>query len=144
MHDIHDFEARLASTIEQGYSSDQAFFGESRRLVRRLVARTWDVYEKAEPLVGASSREAQPLLWLFAAGGRGTLRNLERWNCETVLERPKLSAPRKVAMVTRAMLMQKFGWSAPPLPMPSAWIIDPEPDVDSAKYPKPLLTERVS
>ena len=136
MHDIADFESRLAGTIERGYSADRAFWGESRRLVRRLVARTWDVYGAAEPLVAGASREVQPLLWLFAAGGRTVLWNIERWNCETVLERPKLSAPRKVALVLRAMAMQRFGWSAPALPLPSAWIVDPEPDPDAERYPR--------
>ena len=136
MHDIADFEPRLAETIARGYSVDRAFWGESRRLVRRLVARTWDVYERAEPLVPGARRESQPLLWLFAAGGRTVLWNIERWNCETVLERPKLSAPRKAALVLRAMAMARFGWRPPALPLPSAWIVDPEPDPDAARYPR--------
>ncbi len=136
MHDIADFEARLAETIARGYSVDGAFWGESRRLVRRLVARTWDVYERAEPLVSGASAEARPLLWLFAAGGRSVLWNIERWNCETVLERPKLSAPRKAALVVRAMAMRRFAWYRPELRGPSQWIIDPEPDPDAARYPR--------
>lgn len=136
MHDIADFEARLSETIARGYSVDGAFWGESRRLVRRLVARTWDVYERAEPLVSGASAEVRPLLWLFAAGGRSVLWNIERWNCETVLERPKLSAPRKAALVVRAMAMRKFAWYRPELRGPSQWIIDPEPDPDAARYPR--------
>jgi peptidoglycan hydrolase CwlO-like protein len=50
-----------------------------------------------------------------ASGDAAAIESAQR--ARAVLERPKLSAPRKVAMVTRAMLMQKFGWSAPPLPM---------------------------
>ncbi len=136
MHDIEGFEARLADTVARGYAADGAFWTESRRLVRRLVARTWDVYGAAEPLVAGASRGSQPLLWLFSAGGRTVLWNIERWNCETVLERPRLSAPRKAALVLRAMAMQRFGWSAPRLPLPSAWIIDPEPDPDAGRYPR--------
>ena len=136
MHDIADFEARLAETIARGHSVDGAFWGESRRLVRRLVARTWDVYERAEPLVPSASEDVRPLLWLFAAGGRTVLWYIERWNCETVLERPKLSAPRKAALVLRAMAMRKFAWYRPELRGPSQWIIDPEPDPDSAQYPR--------
>ncbi len=136
MHDIADFERRLAETISQGYSSDREFFGDSRRLVRRLVARTWDVYAHAEPLVPSVSRASQPLLWLFAAGGRSVLRTVERWNCETVLVRPKLSPPRKLLLVARAMVMSRVPSYLPALPGPSEWIVDPEPDPDASLYPK--------
>jgi hypothetical protein len=34
------------------------------------------------------------------------------------------------------MAMQRFGWSAPALPLPSAWIVDPEPDPDAERYPR--------
>ena len=136
MHDIADFEARLADATARGYSPDGAFWTESRRLVRRLVARTWDIYAQAEPLVGASGPEVRPLLWLFAEGGRTVLWNIERWNCETVLERPKLSAPRKVALVVRALAMQRFAWYRPALRGPSPWIVDPEPDPDAGRFPR--------
>ncbi len=117
---------------------DREFWGESRRLVRRLVARTWDVYAQAEPLLPSSSAEVQPLLWLFAAGGRTVLWNIERWNCETVLERPKLSAPRKAALVLRALAMRRFTGYRPGLPGPSQWIVDPEPDPEAGRYPRPV------
>ncbi len=136
MHAIDAFESRLAETIARGYSADRTFFTDSRRLVRRLVARTWDLYEQAEPLVASASIEARPLLWLFAAGGRGTLRTIERWNCESILERPVLSPPRKAAMVLRAMSMRWLGISAPTLPLPSAWIVDPEPDPEAQSFPR--------
>ncbi len=139
MHDIADFEARLEHTIAQGWSSDATFFAESRRLVRRLVAQTWDYWEAGEPLVESVSPRARPLIWLFAAGGRSVLRNIERWNCETVLERPKLSKPRKAWLVARAAMSAQFGWRLPLLPGPSMWIVDPEPDADAANYPTTRL-----
>jgi hypothetical protein len=86
--------------------------------------------------VPGASDEIRPLLWLFAAGGRTVLWNIERWNCETVLERPKLSAPRKAGLVLRAMAMRKFAWYRPALCGPSPWIIDPEPDPDAARFPR--------
>lgn len=141
MHEIDAFEARLSETIARGYSADRAFWGESRRLVRRLVARTWEVYGAAEPLVPSSSAEVQPLLWLFAAGGRTVLWNIERWNCETVLERPKLSAPRKALLVLRALAMKRFAGYRPGLPGPSQWIVDPEPDPDAGRYPRRIPRE---
>jgi squalene synthase HpnC len=144
MHDIQDFEARLDQTVGQGWSSDSMFFAESRRLVRRLVARTWDVWESGEPLVSSVSPRARPLIWLFAAGGRSVLRNIERWNCETVLERPKLSKPRKIWLVARAVTSARMGWRLPALPGPSMWIVDPEPDPDAAKFPKRSAHEATS
>ena len=136
MHDIADFEARLDRTIAQGYSCDATFFAESRRLVRRLVARTWSLYEAGEPLVGSLSPASRPVVWLFAAGGRSVLRNIERWNCETVLERPRLSAPRRLALVARALLAARAGLRLPELPGPSMWLVDPEPDPDAAAFPR--------
>jgi len=141
MHDIADFEPRLDRTIAQGWSSDGTFFADSRRLVRRLVARTWDVWERGEPLVASVSPRARPLLWLFAAGGRSVLRSVERWNCETVLERPRLSKPRKAMLVARAVASARFGWQLPELPGPSMWIVDPEPDPDAEKYPRPAARD---
>jgi len=138
MHAIPGFEERLADTIARGYAADGEFWTDARRLVRRLVARTWDVYGRAEPLVSGASREAQPLLWLFAAGGRTVLWNIERWNCETVLERPKLSAPRKAALVLRALAMRRFAWYRPALRGPSPWIVDPEPDPEAGSFPRPV------
>jgi hypothetical protein len=104
--------------------------------VRRLVARTWDLWEDGEPLLERVSPTARPLVWLFAAGGRSVLREIERWNCETVLERPRLGALRKATLVLRASASARFGWRLPKLPLPSAWIVDPEPDPDAARYPK--------
>jgi hypothetical protein len=54
-----------------------------------------------------------------------------------VLERPKLSSPRKAALVLRALAMQRFDWYRPPLRGPSPWIVDPEPDPDAARFPRP-------
>jgi squalene synthase HpnC len=136
MHDIADFELRLDRTIAQGYSCDAAFFGESRRLVRRLVAKTWDLWDAGEPLLPSVAPASRPLIWLFAAGGRSVLREIERWNCETVLDRPRLSKFRKASLVLRASASARFGWRLPMLPLPSAWIVDPEPDPDAARFPR--------
>ena len=139
MHDVADFEDRIDRTILHGYSCDAAFFGQSRKVVRRLVARTWDFWERGEPLVERASPAARPLLWLFAAGGRSVLREIERWNCETVLHRPRLSATRRIALVGRALMMRSFG-GVPALPDPSDWFIDPEPDPDAARFPRRVET----
>jgi len=136
MHDIVDFEGRLGRTIAQGYSCDATFFGESRRLVRRLVAKTWDLWEAGEPLVAGVQPRSRPLIWLFAAGGRSVLREIERWNCETVLERPRLTRFRKLTLVLGAVASARIGMRLPALPGPSEWIIDPEPDPDAESFPR--------
>ncbi|MFM7051897.1 MAG: squalene synthase HpnC [Planctomycetota bacterium] len=136
MHAVEGFEERLARTIELGCSCDAAFFGESRKVVRRLVARTWELFEEGRPLVASVSPASRPLVWLFAAGGRSVLRNIERWNCETVLARPRLSAPRRLALVARALVAARAGVRLPELPGPSMWLIDPEPDPEAAAFPR--------
>ena len=143
MHDIADFESRLDRTIAQGFSCDAAFFADSRRLVRRLVAKTWDLWEEGESLLPSVSPRARPLLWLFAAGGRSTLREIERWNCETVLERPRLSKLRKASLVLRAVLSARVALRLPALPGPSEWIVDPEPDPDAERYPRSAAASSV-
>ena len=35
----------------------------------------------------------------YTARAATVLRNIERWNCETVLERPTLSPPRKIMLM---------------------------------------------
>ena len=144
MHDIAEFEQRLDRTTAQGFSSDSEFFGASKRLVRRLVARTWDEYERGENLLTLVSPRSRPLLWLFAAGGRTVLRNIERWNCETVLERPTLSPPRKIMLMARASLMAHIPTYAPTLPGPSQWIVDPEPDADAHRFPRAMASDALS
>jgi squalene synthase HpnC len=136
MHEIADFDARLERTIAQGFSCDATFFSDSRRLVRRLVAKTWDLWEAGEPLVASVRPESRPLIWLFAAGGRSVLREIERWNCETVLERPRLTKFRKLTLVLGAVASLRLGLRLPALPGPSEWIIDPEPDPDAESFPR--------
>ena len=140
MHDIADFDDRLARTLARGFSCDATFFGETRRLVRRLVAKTWSEFDLGEPLLQSVTPTSRPLLWLFAAGGRSVLRNIERWNCETVMQRPTLSKPRKVMLLARAMLAARCSLPLPTLPMSAEWIIDPDPDPDASKFPRTLST----
>lgn len=102
MNPISEFETRLRATTRQGFSCDATFFDESRTLVRALVERTWEVYEAGEPLIRAVKPQSQALIWLFAAGGMRTLRQIELWNCETVLHRPYLSKATKLTLVAKA------------------------------------------
>jgi hypothetical protein len=46
--------------------------------------------------------ENRPLIWLFLEGGTGTLRQIETWNYETCLSRPRLSKFAKISLLLRA------------------------------------------
>jgi squalene synthase HpnC len=109
MNPIADFEARFRATVAQGFSCDATFFDESRRLVRSLVERTWPLYEAGAPLLDEIRPESRALVWLFAAGGMRTLRQIELWNCETVLHRPTLLKGTKLLLVLKAWWIAKGG-----------------------------------
>ncbi len=109
---IEDFEERMRASAKQGYAVDRTFLGESRKLVRALVERTWPLYESGDALHGMLAREARPLTWLFAAGGQRVLRLIEMWNYETALHRPKLGRIAKTGLVLRAMMYPTLGRSS--------------------------------
>ncbi|MFZ9882741.1 MAG: hypothetical protein ACO3QC_15230, partial [Phycisphaerales bacterium] len=57
--------------------------------------------------------------------------------------RPKLSAPRKLSLVVRAMALRRWPALAATVPSafevgPSLWSIDPEPDPDASRFPRAL------
>lgn len=103
---IDRFEERLLPSARQGYAVDQQFLGETRTVIRELVERTWDLYERGAPLLAQVSERSRPIIWLFTTGGQHVLRSIEMWNYETVLHRPKLGKATKVLLVGRAMLMR--------------------------------------
>jgi squalene synthase HpnC len=107
--DIDDFEHRLVASAKQGWAIDRRFLDESRRLVRRLVERTWPLYEEGEKLLEVIGPPSRPIVWLFAAGGQRVLHLVEMWNYETVLHRPKLSKVARLMLVARAFLRHRCG-----------------------------------
>ena len=106
---IDRFEPRLVATVNQGHCPDQEFFQQTRELVRRLVERTWRMYERGSSLPGLVSRPSRLIVWLFAAGGQRVLRLIELGHYETVLHRPRLSRLGKFALVARGALSARFG-----------------------------------
>jgi squalene synthase HpnC len=106
---IDDFERRLRGSAMQGFAVDHAFLQESRDVIRACVDRTWALFDRGAPLVQRVRPDTRPLVWLFAAGGRHVLRQIEMWNYETVLHRPTLRKPVKLWLVLRAMIMSKTG-----------------------------------
>ncbi|MSR43925.1 MAG: squalene synthase HpnC [Phycisphaerales bacterium] len=96
------FEERLAATCKQGFAPDQQFMAQWREVLRLQTVRTWALFESGEKLLPLLQPAHRPLIWLFLAGGTGTLRLVETWNFETCLVRPRLSRLAKLMLVGRA------------------------------------------
>lgn len=104
---IPDFEARLERTARQGYAPDREFLTAYREVLHRAVERTWTFWEEGEALLERVRAPHRPLIWLFCAGGQHVLRKIEEWSYETCIARPRLGAPRKVALLLRAKWMAR-------------------------------------
>ena len=99
---IPDFERRLEVTVRQGFACDPTFLEESRRLVAALVDRTWPFFDEGRRLLERVSPSSRPVIEMFIEGGESVLTSIARWNFETVLHRPRITAPMKAWMVARA------------------------------------------
>ena len=119
---IDDFERRLKETIALGHGCDPTFFGEARSLLRTLVTRTWPLYEEGEKLFARIAPRSRALVWLLAAGGARTLRQIELWNCETVLHRPHLTKASKLWLVMKAWWIGKRSGRAAAVHGPSGHV----------------------
>ena len=100
------FEQRLISSANQGWGVDRQILQESREIIKTCVDRTWKLFEQGEPLLGKLSDEARPVVELFASGGCHVLRQIEHWNYETALHRPRLGP------MTRVKLLMAAWWRA--------------------------------
>lgn len=98
------FESRLIASATQGWGIDQQFLGEFRAILRACIERTWPLFEQGSHLLDQIAARTQPIAWLLSAGGQHVLRQIEMWNYETALHRPKLGK------VTRVMLVAKAWW----------------------------------
>lgn len=96
------FEERLGATCRIGYAPDRTFLAEWREAMRAQSIKTWTLFESGAKLLGMLQPAHRPLIWLFLAGGTGTLRQIEAWNYETCLARPTLSKFSKLLLVGRA------------------------------------------
>ncbi len=104
MIDVENFEARLIASARQGYAVDREFLGQSREIIKRCVERTWPLFEEGGRLLELVGPKTRPVIWLFASGGQHVLRQIEMWNYETALHRPKLGKFTKLMLVARAWL----------------------------------------
>ena len=102
--EIDGFEHRLIASAKQGWAVDQQFLGQFRTVLRKCVERTWPLFEQGQRLLAHVGPRTRPVAWLLSAGGQHVLRQIEMWNYETALHRPKLGK------VTRVMLVAKAWW----------------------------------
>jgi len=73
------------------------------------VARARDWFERGLPLIAQVDRELAVDLDLFSRGGQEILNAIERQGFAVLGNRPKISPPRKLALVARAALGKLFG-----------------------------------
>ncbi len=105
---IDDFESRLIQSAQQGFAIDRTFLGESRLLIKACVEKTWPLFEEGQKLLAKLNGDTRPVVGLLAAGGHRVLRLIELWNYETVLHRPRIGKPTKLALLMKAWIGSKF------------------------------------
>lgn len=81
------------------------------KAVRGLVQRTGGLFERGAALPGALDPSVRPVVWLFGAGGRATVRAVESIGCATLWERPRLSKATKARLVAQAWVMSRLAGS---------------------------------
>ena len=96
------FEQRLIDSAKQGWGVDQQILSESREIIKTCVERTWALFEQGEPLLDRLSSEARPVIELLAGGGCHVLRQVEQWNYETALHRPRLGPAVRLRLLAKA------------------------------------------
>lgn len=79
------------------------------KAVRKLVERTWPLFDHGRPLPLTLSRRIGPVVGLFGAGGEAVLRSVERIGCTTLWTRPRLGKVTKLSLVTRAWVAARLG-----------------------------------
>lgn len=77
--------------------------------LRPLVARTAAMFVEGATLCSLVPRPIAPVIWLFHAGGAGTLDLIERRGCTSLFSRPALAKPAKALLVARAMALRALG-----------------------------------
>lgn len=108
LNHIDDFEDRLTRSAKQGYSVDHTFLGETRELIKECVSRTWTLFEQGEKLLGRIKPETKAIVWLLSSGGHHVLRQIELWNYETALHRPRLGTLSRLRLVATAWFMARY------------------------------------
>ncbi len=91
-------EAMLSEGIAQGRASAPV-----RELLRYEVGYTRVMFKSGLPLIGMVDRELAVDLDLFSRGGLAILGAIERQGYDVLRGRPRLSKPRKAALLLRAL-----------------------------------------
>ncbi len=76
--------------------------------LRPLVERTAELFDSARELPRRLDPRIAPVVALFAAGGRRTLRKVEAAGCTSLWKRPRLTKPEKAALLARAWAASKL------------------------------------
>jgi|GEM_PF-428960 len=100
-HDCGLDAATLRSWLDR--ASDPACRVPFIRAMRPLIDRTQALFDQGSLLVPTLSREARPVVWLFAAGGRRVLSSVRACAGATLWHRPRLSKFSKGFLVLRAL-----------------------------------------
>lgn len=100
--EVADFEDRFRRSAEQGWAVDLEFLPAARALVRSCVERTWALFDRGDALPPRLGPRAAPVVETLLHGGVQTLRLVEHWDCETVLQRPSLGAWSRASIVLGA------------------------------------------
>ncbi len=77
------------------------------KALRPLVERTQRLFDEGAELPRMVDQRVRAVVWLFAAGGRRTLRKVERAGCATLWTRPRLTAWDKASLLARAWLVHR-------------------------------------
>ncbi|WP_040889952.1 squalene synthase HpnC [Zavarzinella formosa] len=81
-----------------------------RELMRFEVARTREMFNTGEPLLGRLPRDVRSDIDLFLRGGRAILDRIENLNYDVWTTRPKLTKGGKAKLILGAMLGRFAGW----------------------------------
>lgn len=104
---VPDFDNRLLASARQGYGIDRDFLEQFRGVLRACTTRTWPLFEQGSNLLDRVHEQTRPVIWLLSAGGQHVLRQIEMWNFETALHRPRLGKATRIALVARAWWMAR-------------------------------------
>lgn len=102
----------LEDMARHGYSEDdlRAFRYDQRfaNLLRELVERTWELFDRGLPLVSRVDRRLAMDIELFSRGGMEVLRQIEQQNYNVLARRPCLDSNAKALLLASVVARRIF------------------------------------
>ncbi len=77
--------------------------------LRELVDRTWPLFDRGRGLWPLVGREVRLDIQLFSLGGESILKLIQKQGYDTLVRRPRLGKPAKIALMMRAVAINLFG-----------------------------------